>query len=237
MASSLAQNKDATALKQRISLIALLMIGSSVSAQSEFPPAQVVLTQARLQQSQQQIDLKGQLRQDAKVVPFRLIQNGNTIRYVFANPSETLLLKLGDNGSSLSEITRSGSNDIKGSELSEKIRGTGISYEDLALDFLYWPNAKVIASDSIQTRECWRVQVSAPRGKSQYGTVWLWIEKKSGTLMQLQGFNMAGQLVKRFEIVSVQKIAGRWFLKQMRVEALDPPTGRVLSRTYLEISS
>lgn len=213
------------------------MIASSVVAQSEFPSAQVVLAQARLQQSQQQIDLKGQLRQDAKIVPFRLIQNGNAIRYVFANPSETLMLKLGENSASLSEITRSGSNDIKGAALTEKIRGTGISYEDLALQFLYWPNAKVLATDPVQARECWRVQIAAPRGQSQYANVWVWVEKKTGTLMRLEGFNAAGKPIKRFEIVSVQQIAGRWYLKQMRVETLDPPTGRVLARTYLEINS
>jgi len=40
---------------------------------------------------------------------------------------------------------------------------------------------------------------------------------------------------QRFEVVSAQKIEGRWFLKQMRIEEIQPGTGKVQSRTYLEI--
>jgi hypothetical protein len=42
-------------------------------------------------------------------------------------------------------------------------------------------------------------------------------------------------LIKRFEVVSAQKIEGRWFLKQMRVEQLQPSTNHVEARAYLEI--
>jgi hypothetical protein len=35
--------------------------------------------------------------------------------------------------------------------------------------------------------------------------------------------------------VSGQKIDGRWFLKQMRIEELQPGTTKVVARTYLEI--
>ena len=41
--------------------------------------------------------------------------------------------------------------------------------------------------------------------------------------------------MKKFEVVSAQKIEGRWFLKQMRIERLEPGTNHVQSRTYLEI--
>ena len=61
------------------------------------------------------------------------------------------------------------------------------------------------------------------------------IDKASGALMRLEGYDWNGQLVKRFEVVSAQKIQGRWFLKQMRVEELHPGTNHVLARTYLEI--
>ncbi len=53
--------------------------------------------------------------------------------------------------------------------------------------------------------------------------------------MRLEGYDWKGKLAKRFEVVSGQKIEGRWFLKQMRIEEMDPATGKVTSRTYLEI--
>jgi len=65
--------------------------------------------------------------------------------------------------------------------------------------------------------------------------VLLWVDEASGALMRLDCYDWNGQLVKRFEVVSGQKIDNRWFLKQMRIEELQPGTNNVLGRTYLEI--
>ena len=72
------------------------------------PAAKEILTSVRLQQAQQQIDLQGQLRENEKVIPFRLTQTGPVIRYTFSNPDEALQLRLGENDSRLEEVTRSG---------------------------------------------------------------------------------------------------------------------------------
>ena len=61
-------------------------------------------------------------------------------------------------------------------------------------------------------------------------------DKDGGSLMQMEGFDRAGKLIKRFQVVSAQKIENRWYLKQMRVETVDPHLGRVTGRTYLEIN-
>ena len=50
-----------------------------------------------------------------------------------------------------------------------------------------------------------------------------------------RGYNKDGRLLRRFEVVSAQKIDGQWMLKQMRVETLDPESRKVLNRTYLEV--
>src|SRR5438876_1060534 len=44
-----------------------------------------------------------------------------------------------------------------------------------------------------------------------------------------------GENGSRLEVISAQKIDNRWFLKQMRVEELQPGTNKVQARTYLEI--
>ncbi len=201
------------------------------------PDAQEVLAAVRLRQSQQQIDLRGQLRQDALIVPFRLVQEGAVVRYIFTNPDETLQLRLGAKDSRLDEITHTGTTKISGTRLDEPVRHTAVTYEDLALKFLYWPNARILGSDFIRTRNCWKMQLQAPPNDSQYGAVLLWVDKEGGALMRMETFDRAGRLAKRFEIVSAQKIEGRWYLKQMRVEAIDPQSNRVTARTYLEIKS
>src|SRR6266436_633306 len=199
------------------------------------PSAKEILNSVRMLESRQQIDLQGQLRENEIVIPFRLIQTGPIIRYAFSNPDQVLQLRLGENNSRLDLVTGAGAENFAASQLNQKIRGTGITYEDLALKFLYWPNAKLAGEENVRTRSCWKLQLRAPSRQSQYSNIVLWIDKTSGALMRMEGYDSTGQLAKRFEVVSAQKIDNRWFLKQMRVEELQPGTNHVVSRTYLEI--
>jgi hypothetical protein len=217
----------------RTLFLSLLLVASTALA--EFPAAKEILESVRLQQAQQQIDLQGQLRENEKVVPFHLTQTGPVIRYNFSNPDETLQLRLGDNDSRLEEVTRGGTEKVTAAQFDRKVRGTAVSYEDLALKFLYWPDAKVTGENSIRTRNCWKLELKAPSRQSQYATIWLWVDKNSGALMRMEGYDWEGKLAKRFEVISAQKIEGRWFLKQMRIEEFAPATGKVQTRTYLEI--
>jgi hypothetical protein len=216
--------------------IAALFLLFSMAIFAEPPPsAKEILASVRMMEVRQQIDLQGQLRQDNVLVPFRLVQNGPLIRYSFANPDEVLQLRLGENSSRLDLVTDGGTEQFAASKLKQKIRGTSVTYEDLAFKFLYWPTARVLGEENVRTRNCWKLQLRAPSRESQYSNVLLWIDKASGALMRMEGYDWNAQLAKRFEVVSAQKIEGRWFLKQMRIEELQPGTNHVLSRTYLEI--
>ena len=206
----------------------------SIAAESP-PSAKELLESVRLQQAQQQIELQGQLREGEKIIPFRLIQTGPVIRYSFSDPDEALQLRLGDNDSRLEEVTREGVEKVTAAQFDHKVRGTGVTYEDLALKFLYWPDARVTGENSIRGRNCWKLELKAPSRQSQYSNVYLWVDKSGGALMRMDGFDWKGQLAKRFEVVSAQKIEDRWFLKQMRIEEFVPGTNKVQTRTYLEI--
>ena len=197
------------------------------------PSAKEIIESVRMRQTQQQIDLNGQLRQNEVVVPFHLIQSGPVVRYIFSNPDESLQLQLGENDSRLDEISSDGVKKV--AQFDRKIRGTDVTYEDLALKFIYWPDVDLQGTDTIRTRKCWKLRLHAPSHESQYSSVILWIDKASGALMRMEGYDWKGELAKRFEVISAQKIDNRWFLKQMRIEQLEPGTKHVQSRTYLEI--
>jgi len=128
-----------------------------------------------------------------------------------------------------------GEEKVRASKLDQRIRGTSVTYEDLSFKFLYWPTARVLGEEKVRTRNCWKLQLRAPSHESQYSNVLLWVDKASGALMRMEGYDWNAQLAKRFEVVSAQKIEGRWFLKQMRVEEFQPGTSHVQARTYLEI--
>jgi hypothetical protein len=223
-------------MRLRLLALALALLSGALPVRAApFPDAKDILASVRLHQAQQEIDLQGQLRENEKIIPFRLTQTGPVVRYTFSKPDEALQLRLGDNDSRLEEVTREGVEKITPAQFDHKVRGTAITYEDLSLRFLYWPNARVTGENSISLRNCWKLELKAPNRQSQYGNVWLWVDKEGGALMKLEGYNWNGKLAKRFTVVSGQKIEDRWVLKEMRIEAFDPATGKAQSRTYLEI--
>jgi hypothetical protein len=215
-------------------LVLCLLALASVQAEPA-PSAREILDSVRMRQTQQQIDLQGQLRQGELVIPFHLIQSGPIVRYIFSNPDEALQLQLGAEDSRLDEVSRDGVEKVRPAQFDRKIRGTDVTYEDLALKFLYWPNAELLGAENIRSRNCWKIQLRAPSRQSQYANVLLWVDKAGGALMRMEAYDANGKLMKRFEVVSAQKIDNRWFLKQMRIEQLQPGTNHVQSRTYLEI--
>jgi hypothetical protein len=219
----------------RIKNLLLFLLLASPASAAPFPDAKEVLASVRLRQSQQELELQGELREGPLVVPFRLTQSGPVIRYTFSNPNEALQLQLGDNDSRLEEVTNSGVEKVGPAQFDHKVRGTGVTYEDLALRYLYWQKGRVTGENEIRTVNCWKLEMKAPSRQSQYSNVWLWVGKENGALMKMEAYDWNAKLLKRFEVVSGQKIEGRWFLKEMRIEELDPGTGKVKTRTYLDI--
>jgi hypothetical protein len=216
--------------------LTLQLFNASTGLAEPPPSAQDILNSVRMRQAQQQIDLRGQLRQNELVIPFQIVQNGSIVRYTFSNPEETLQLRLGENDSRLDQISNDGAEKIAPAQFDRKIRGTGVTYEDLALKFLYWPNPHLLGPETITTGNCWKLELRPGSNQSQYARVVVWVHQNSGALMRLEGYDGKGQLIKRFNVVSAQKIEDRWFLKQMRIEMFEPGTNHVLSRTYLEIN-
>lgn len=216
-------------------LIAVFLTLANAALAENFPPAQEILAKAREQVARQELEVKGQLRENGVIVPFRLSENGPVIRYSFTNPDEALQLRLGDTEAKLEHISGSGVDHITGAEFSQKVRGMAVTYEDLSLKFIYWPNANVVDEDYVNTQRVWKLELQPPGRQSQYSRVFLWCHQKSGALMRMEGFDWNGRLAKRFEVVSVQDIGGRTFLKQMRIEEFDPATGKVRPPAYLEI--
>ena len=118
-------------------LLALALALALAEASAAPPSAKEILDSVRLLETRQQIELDGQLRENETVIPFHLTQSGSLIRYSFTDPDEVLQLRLGENGSRLDLVGDEGAAQFPPEKLNEKIRGTGITYADLALKFLY----------------------------------------------------------------------------------------------------
>jgi len=186
------------------------------------PTAQELLQNVRLGQGAQHRVLKGELQCEGKVTPFRLVLNGNEIRYEFTKPDQTFVLRLGDKTAQLDEITKDGTAHVTRARFAEPVRGTSVTCEDLTLRFLYWQDAKIIGEDSIGPVKYYKIELrSAPDSGSQYGRVVAWVAKKiDGVLGKAECFTPDGKhrsvLIRVIRPQTLED--GTRFLKEMSIE-------------------
>lgn len=199
------------------------------------PWPQEILAAARMNPMGVGMTLEAQLRAGSVKVPFVIEVGEGAVRYGFTSPQLDILLRLGENESTLEERRDGSKATVPISKFDDSVRGGLITYEDLALRFLYWKNPRLLESETVRSRDAWKIEIPAPRGASQYGVVRVWIDKQSAALLRIEGYDTNGRLVKRFEVVSAQKIDDQWMLKQMRVERIDPETRKTTGITYLEV--
>jgi hypothetical protein len=216
-----------------ICLLALLSLCSSVRGAE--PSAEEIIYAARLNPMGSEITLNAQLRAGSVKVPFVIAVKNGSVRYEFSEPDQFITLRLGDEDSTLDEKRGGSTVSVPVSRYDDSVRGGLITYEDLALKFLYWKKPRLLDEEMVRSRRAWKIEISAPRGSSQYGAVRVWIDKESAALLRIEGYDKNGILAKRFEVVSAQKIDGQWMLKQMRVERIDSDSRKTTGITYLEV--
>lgn len=218
----------------KLLLVFALFIGVATHAE-DAPDAQALLATARAAQSLQNWDLVGHLKTGRKKYPLKLAINKNTIRYEFTDNGDALTLRLGEKSSTLEETKGGKTVRITGGAFAEKLRETDISYEDLAMRFLYWPEAKVIGSDVISLQSCWRIEVIPPaKSESQYARAVLWIGKADSALMKAETYGATGKRIRLFLVQSGMMRDGYWLLKTMKIEST-PVHNEDLDPTYLTI--
>jgi hypothetical protein len=197
--------------------------------------ADAIIRAARTNPLGQPIILNARLRANGIKVPFQIVVRDGKIIYVFEDPRQEIVLGLGDDSSTLEERKGGSSKPITPARFDDSVRGGLLTYEDLAMRFLYWKNPTLLGEEKVSGRTAYKIEISAPASASEYGVVRVWIDKDTGALTKIEGYDRQGRLSKKFSVVSVQKIDGAYMLKSMSVERVDPETRKVAFRTYLEI--
>jgi hypothetical protein len=125
------------------------------------------------------------------------------------------------NGAQLLEGAKGDAKTVSPARYDKPVEGTDITYEDVSLNFLYWPKAKIDGSEIVDTLNCWKLHLEPGGQPSAYAAVELWVSMRTGNFLEGEGYDAGGKLVKRFKIVSGQRDPdGGWMLKQMRIETL-----------------
>ena len=165
-------------------LAAAMALSASTAVRAADPDAQAILKNARMAQTGQVRTLKGHLRvqSSGEIIPFTLVLNGgHVIRYQFKD--KAILLRLGPNGSQLMEAAHGDMKKVAPARYDQRVEGTDITYEDISLNFLYWPKAKLDGSDPIGVQDCWKLHLEPGGMPSAYAVVLLWVAKGPGAIL------------------------------------------------------
>lgn len=96
---------------------------------------------------------------------------------------------------------------------------TDVSWMDLTLSFLWWPGGKTIRSETLRGQDCFVIEAPAPAGeRGQFKKVLLWIDQKQHMVLQAEGYDDRGELVRRLFVKSFKKIDERWMIKDMDIQ-------------------
>ncbi len=210
-----------------------MVLAATAHARAEQPDPQDLLREARMASTNKEASVRGQLRAGKLTTPFTLTVNFGKLHFAFEDPSRVLEVRLDDDSS--------GVFDGKGRAVKKGMQepvaeGVPVTAEDLSLGFLYWPDAQLMGKESVRTRSAWKIELRPGKRGSEFAVVRVWLDEASGALLRIEGFDWQGNLLRRFEVVSGQRIDGQWMLKQMRIEKFGPASGaRPMARSYLEI--
>ena len=218
-----------------ILLIVLCGALPAIVLAEQAPSADEILQSARMSPTARPASLRAQIRGEEKPTPLQISLKDHVITYEFKDPDQTLILKLDPGNTRLLEKTSEVTQTISATHLHDEIRDTGVTYQDLSLGFLYWPEPLLQGEETVRTRRSWKIDLQAPSGEEIYGVARIWIDKESGAILRIEGYDKKGLLLRRFEIVSAQKIDGLWMLKQMRIESFVPSNPSPVTRRYLEV--
>ncbi len=105
----------------------------------------------------------------------------------------------------------------------ERVLETDVTWLDLTFDFLWWSNAVYEADregESVHGQTCVVILVKPEVAIDGLSAVRLWVDKKTGCLMQAEQVDAAGKPLRRLWGTRVKKRNGRWMVSVLEVETL-----------------
>lgn len=219
---------------------ALLVASFLGTCEAQTKSADEILDLVRQSYAGQNQKLQGELRDDAtgRIEPLTFTMAGQSILFQFTNPPvETLRLDLTTAPATLYQLRNGVSRKVSASQLGGTVRGMDFNYEDLSLRFLYWPRPQLMGEGRVTGQKCWIVRVINPGRDGPYYAVDIWVHQASGGAAKMLAYDRGSKVIKHYEVTKIQKVNGANALKELRVETLDPASGKVTGRTYMKMNN
>lgn len=228
-------------------ILALLYCLAALTFSASAQDPELIMERARISATLTKLDdgLTGRLTSGRNKIPIQIYLKGKNIQFQFYEKSKWRVfhMRLSDDKYDLFEIINGKTINFPRKKLTERIAGTDLTYEDLALRFFYWPNPKLEGEERIGTEECYKIRLDKPAGDAgNYYAVYVWVHKKFGAFMKIEGYGKKGEKLKEFQVEDVMKVSDNvWTLRKMQVSTyngkrrqsitdmkLDKPSGKAL---------
>lgn len=99
---------------------------------------------------------------------------------------------------------------------SDEVSDTGLTWSDLALDFLWWPEAEVLGRDQVKGRAAVVLRLTAPPERKDVARVKLWVDERARFIVRAELLDAEGNLRRRIEVDSIKKVReDLWMVKDL----------------------
>lgn len=105
----------------------------------------------------------------------------------------------------------------------DRVMETDVTWLDLTFDFLWWPQAKFEADregETVHGQNCLVVFATPPAPIDGLSGVRLWVDRKTGCMLQAEQVDEKGKPVRRMWGARIKKFGERWMASVIEVETL-----------------
>ena len=153
---------------------------------------------------------------ELSLLTIRLMRHGET------NEVASVTISRKEGSSPVIRLVSAGSaeEEIVGSPLA-RVLDTDVTWLDLTFDFLWWKQAAYEESregESIHGQKCSVILVKPDVPVDGLSAVRLWVDKKTGCLMQAEQVGTDGKPLRRLWGTRVKKFDGKWMVSVIEVE-------------------
>jgi len=90
-----------------------------------------------------------------------------------------------------------------------RFAGSDFSRLDLGLEFLHWPQQRVVGRELSNGRTC-DVLESRPEDAAPYGSVRSWVDTEHGVILSAEAYDAKKVRLKQFSVTHFREVADQW---------------------------
>jgi len=107
---------------------------------------------------------------------------------------------------------------IERAKLYQPLGGSDFYFADLGLEFLHWPEQRIIKKEMRKSRACRVVESVNPEpAAGAYSRVLSWLDVETGNIIRAEAYDAKGALLKEFSIRKISRGEGKVQVKEMEI--------------------